>query len=803
MKNVQMVALTGAAFALTQAVSVLPSNALKTDFQWDERPLTVTAVAGTVTNLEIGFEWVVPETDETLWVDVSGKAAASLSIDLDSAVSDGPDHYSIPASVTPGADTVGKLQGSLRLKLGSGNVGPAVPLRITVVPADASVIPSAATDPSPDRIGIDALGLAVVKDEIVVGVSLDAVSPDATARDVAASVSGVFTGSVPGANMYQIRVPGAEIGDLDGLIDIAEAIDDVEFASRNYVDQDVDTEVPDDSEWDDWDVDNPGGNNWGLEWIDAPGAWEITTGDEDIQIAIIDLGNDEDHTDLNDNVSRSARNGSGSHGTHVAGTACAEGDNNKGISGVTWDCDMKFYAAGNTALVTAGEMVNAIDDGARVANMSLNYIENGNCAIDETTLADSAAEANDIFGRAVIYGDRIDADILWVVAAGNECGRNSLYTAPGGMAGRFPANAMAVAAIGRDGDLAGFSNSGEFVSVAAPGVDIYSTEPRTGCFLGFGCDDNYGFKNGTSMASPHVTGLAALVLADDPSRTASDVKSCIVSSSQRAGTEVPGHDFRTINAKAAVECAGVIDLPGEVDIVLALDLTGSMGGVLNQAKAELNDVVDTLAGAAPGTDFRYSVVSYEDYPGFFSSSACTDSSYSATYGASSDRPFRLNRVLTDDTASVNASINALTLGNGSDGPESYGRALWEIAQDDTGATLGWRPDALRLIVNFGDNVPHDTDINEGVEGGVLSGDTGVDPGRNATVDCGGDDIDFQDDALGELNAAGIRLLHVDSSGGSTMEPYWRSWVSLTNGSYVQLDDGRSLSDAIVELLSLL
>lgn len=803
MNTIRSIGLTAAAFALSQAVVVLTGDALGADFEWDERPLTVTAVAGTVTDLEIGFRWDVPDTEQTLRVDVTGPASAWMVVDLDGAAATGPDHYSIPASVSPPADAVGKLHGSMRLKLGSGNVGPAVPLRITVVQPDASVIPQAATDPSPDRIGIDELGLAVVEDEIVVGVSFDAPDPDATAREVAEAISGVFTGSVPGARLYQIRAPGAGIDDLGGLIAIAEAVDGVEFASRNYVDQNVDTVIPDDSEWDDWDVDNPGGNNWGLEWIDAPGAWDIVTGDEDVQIAIIDLGNDEDHTDLDDNVSRKARNGSGSHGTHVAGTACAEGDNDKGITGVIWDCDMKFYGAGSTALVTAGEMVKAIDDGARVANMSLNYIENGNCSIDETTLADSAAEANDIFGRAVIYGDRIDADVLWVVAAGNDCGRNSLYTAPGGMAGRFPTNAMAVAAIGRDGDLAGFSNSGEFISVAAPGVDIYSTEPRTGCFLGFGCDDNYGFKSGTSMAAPHVTGLAALVIADDPTRRAADVKSCIVSGAQRDGTEVPGHDFHTINAKAAVECSGIIDLPEEVDIVLALDLTGSMGGVLNQAKTEMNDVVQTLADAAPGTDFRYSVVSYEDYPGFFSSAACPDSSYRATYGASSDEPFRLNQALTDDTAAITGTIDGLTLGSGADGPESYGRALWEIAQDDTGATLGWRPDALRLIVNFGDNVPHDTDINEGVEGGGLAGDTGVDPGRNGTVDCGGDDIDFQDDALAELNAAGIRLLHVDSSGGSTMEPYWRSWVSLTNGSYVRLDDGRALSDAIVELLSLL
>ncbi|MCP4309591.1 MAG: S8 family serine peptidase [bacterium] len=803
MKTSRLIASMVAVFLLAATVSVSPADTLKTDFQWDERPLTVTAVAGTITNIDVGFEWVVPDTDQTLRVDVTGPAADALSFDVDSASADGPGHYSIPTSITPVVGVEGVLRGSMRLKLGSANIGPAVPLRLTIVAPSASVIPSAATDPSPDRIGIDPLGLAVVRDEIVVGVALDSADPDATARNVASALSGVFTGAVPGASLYQIQVPGTDIGDLEGLIGVAEGIADVEFASRNYVDQNVDTAIPDDSEWNDWDVDNPGGNNWGLEWIDAPGAWDITTGDQDVQIAIIDLGNDEDHTDLDDNVSRTARNGSGSHGTHVAGTACAEGNNNKGTTGVTWDCDMKFYGAGSTTLVTAGEMVRAIDDGARVANMSLNYIENGDCTVDETTLVDSAREANDIFGRAVIYGDRNGADVLWVVAAGNDCGRNSLYTAPGGMAGRFPANTMAVAAIGRDGNLATFSNSGEFVSVAAPGVDIYSSEPRTGCFLGLGCDDNYGFKNGTSMASPHVTGLAALVIADDPGRSTAEVKSCIVSGSQSDGTEVPGHDFRTINAKAAVECSGTIDLPAEVDIVLALDLTSSMGGVLNQAKTELNELVDTLAAAAPGTDFRYSVVSYEDYPGAFSSAACPDSTYSRTYGASTDRPFRIDRVLTDDTSSVNTSINALTLGSGSDGPESYGRALWEIAQADTGATLGWRPDALRLIVNFGDNVPHDTDINEGVEGGTLAGDTGVDPGRNAVVDCGGDDIDFQDDALRELNAAGIRLLHVDSSRGSTMEPYWRSWVSLTNGSYAKLDEGRSLSDAIVELLTLL
>lgn len=392
--------------------------------------------------------------------------------------------------------------------------------------------------------------------------------------------------------------------------------------------------------------------------------------------------------------------------------------------------------------------------------------------------------------------------MLWVFAAGNESGRDVLYTAPGGLAARFPTNTMAVAAIGPDGDLADFSNQGNLVSVAAPGVDILSTTPRTGCFLGLFCDDNYDEKSGTSMAAPHVTGLAGLTVADDPTRTAAEVKKCIVGAANTEGTAVPGHDFSVIDAPAAIECSGIVDLPAEVDIILAFDLTGSMGGVINQAQNEMTTALAEIAAVAPTTDLRYAVVSYEDYPGFYDSTSC-GSSYSSTYGSSSDEPIRIDATLTDDADAVTASINGLTLGFGADGPESYGRMLWEIAQADTGGELGFRPDALKLVINFGDNIPHDTDLNDGVVAPTLGGDTGIDPGRNGTIDCGGDDIDFQDNALQDLSAMGIRLLHVDSSSGATMEPYWRLWTSQTGGAYTSLGEDRPLSEVIIELLSLI
>jgi subtilisin family serine protease len=691
--------------------------------------------------------------------------------------------------------------GSLRLTDGRRNVGPALPLRVIVVAATADVIPVAPADPASDRITSSTDGFSVVRDELVIGVSWDVADPDEVAHQVASSLGGVFIGSVPKLRLYQIRFLGSTPEELVELAAQAEAVPGVGFASLNYLNLDVETVIPDDSEWDSWGV-KPEGNNWGLEWIDAPGAWDTTTGGENVGVAVIDLGNDDRHSDLDDNVTRADGNDGQTHGTHVAGILCAEGNNGNGVTGVAWDCDLRFYAASLSTAVTAALMAEAVDDGARVVNMSLNYIENGNTEIDEAALVGPAADANDVLGQAVIYGDRIGANVLWVVAAGNDYGRDALYTAPGGLGARFPTNTITVAAIDEKGNLADFSNGGEYVSVAAPGEFIWSTLKRT-CEGWAICRDNYGYKSGTSMATPHVAGLATLVIANDPNRTAADVKACIVAGARQAGTTVAGEDFHTINARAAVEC-DVLELPARVDIVLAFDLTGSMGSVLQQAKEEADDIIEALAAAAPLTDFRYGLVSYEDYVGVFDSRPC-GSTYVGPYGEGNDSPFRLNSSLSANPTTLVTAVQGLALGSGFDFPEPYGRVFWELAQADTGAQVGWRPGALRLIVNFADGVPHDTNINQDVDGGTfLPFDTGIDPGRNATIECGGgDDIDFQDDALAALDAQDIHLLQVDSSDDDELEPYWRHWTSLTGGSYQLLSGGRALSDVLIELISLI
>jgi subtilisin family serine protease len=523
----------------------------------------------------------------------------------------------------------------------------------------------------------------------------------------------------------------------------------------------------------------------------------VSTGDKSIKVGIIDAGFDSSIDDLKNNIASVDSGGDSQHGNHTSGTACAEGDNHQGVTGMMWHCSLNLFHGANTTAGAAAAMVSAADAGDRVVNMSLQFVDNSNWWTSPTYTRPSADqlktlvdEANKTLRQGILYAKRNSKDVLWVFAAGNES-RDAGLSAPGGLVAEFPENVMSVAATQPNGTLANFSDRGKLVSVAAPGTDIYSTVGHSCRFLWWFCSDSFDTMSGTSMAAPQVTGLAGLVLAKDPTRTAVTVKKCIVAAAQGSGRAVPGETFHEINSAKAVDCTGgLLNLPPKVDVVFSMDLTGSMGGVLAQAKDQLLQAMNDLKAAAPGTDFRFAVTSLEDYP--------------TPYGSPGDYPFKVNAPLSSDTASIQTVVNGLILGDGGDGPEAYGRALWEIGQDDTGATLGFRADALKLVINFGDNVPHDNDINEGIASPPLSGDTGVDPGRDGIIGTA-DDIDFQGGALAALKAKSIRLLEVDSSGGTSIAPYWQSWTATTDGAYTTLNpsDGRKLSTVIVDLLKLI
>ena len=268
--------------------------------------------------------------------------------------------------------------------------------------------------------------------------------------------------------------------------------------------------------------------------IDAPESWDITTGSAETIVAVIDTGVDARHPDLAANMWVNPReipgngiddDGNGyvddvngydflnkdgdpsddhGHGTHVAGIIAAAGNNGTGVSGVTWRArimSLKFLGADGSGFTS--DAVNAVlyaaDNGARVMNNSW-----GGWGYSQA-LRDAIAAAN-------------DAGILFVAAAGNDSNNNDMN--PFYPAAYDVPNVAAVAASDKYDARTWFTNFGSrSVLLAAPGQDILSTVPPTGNAC---CSDPSGYTllSGTSMAAPHVSGAAALLLAQDPARTA-------------------------------------------------------------------------------------------------------------------------------------------------------------------------------------------------------------------------------------------------------------------------------------------
>ena len=238
------------------------------------------------------------------------------------------------------------------------------------------------------------------------------------------------------------------------------------------------------------------GNQWGMTKIQAPQAWDITTGQPSIKIAILDTGVDQDHEDLagkivaNKNYTTSGtvddRYG---HGTHVAGITAAATNNGIGVAGVGYNSTIMNVkvlddtGSGYYSWVASG-ITWAADNGAKVISMSLG-------GSSSSSTLESAV--NYAWGKGVVI----------VAAAGNSGNTARLY--PG-----YYTNVIAVAATDLNDVKASWSSYGSWVDVAAPGVNIYSTLPNHSNQIGA---QNYGYLSGTSMATPYVAGLAGLVWA--------------------------------------------------------------------------------------------------------------------------------------------------------------------------------------------------------------------------------------------------------------------------------------------------
>lgn len=236
--------------------------------------------------------------------------------------------------------------------------------------------------------------------------------------------------------------------------------------------------------------------------------------------------------------------------------------------------------------------------------------------------------------------------------------------------------------------------------------------------------------------------------------------------------------------------------PGRADVLFAFDTTESMQPVLNAAKANALVIMNDLARVIP--DIQFGVVDLRDYP-------------ISPLGQAGDWPYLVRQSVTANRAAVASAINATSAGGGGDRPEAYARALYESVTD---STLGWRADTRRFVIMFGDDVPHDDNLNARVvsppvnPGGTWCGEASPcvrDPGRDGAVGTA-DDLDFQG-VLDSLAAHRTTLLFVVSGSGSTSQAnlttYWRQWASWTNtgGDALSLADTAALPAAIQNLVT--
>ncbi|MEC7709239.1 MAG: S8 family serine peptidase, partial [Planctomycetota bacterium] len=273
--------------------------------------------------------------------------------------------------------------------------------------------------------------------------------------------------------------------------------------------------------------------------IDAPEAWDITTGSRDVVIGVIDSGVDVTHPDLAANIwvnpgetpnngidddgngfiddvngwdfyddDNTPNDGNG-HGTHVAGTIGAVGNNNLGITGVNWEVSLlPLRFLGNDGSGWTSDAVAAVN----YATMLKRYFGINVVATNNSWGGGGYSRTLD---RAIEAAN--DEGIMFVAAAGNEGNNND--TNP-----RYPTNydapnVISVAALNRNDNLAGFSNYGATtVDVGAPGVSIYSTLPG----------NSYGSFSGTSMAAPHVAGVVGLLNAAKPGISVTEVSNAIL-----------------------------------------------------------------------------------------------------------------------------------------------------------------------------------------------------------------------------------------------------------------------------------
>ncbi|MGF1932837.1 MAG: S8 family peptidase [Nostoc sp. ChiQUE02] len=291
------------------------------------------------------------------------------------------------------------------------------------------------------------------------------------------------------------------------------------------------------------DVPDLGGNNWGADLVKAPEVWAQGYTGQGVVVAVVDTGVDYNHEDLKNNIWTNANEIAGNgidddgngyiddnygwnfaaknnntldkngHGTHVSGTIAGE-NNNYGVTGIAYNAKimpvkvLNDSGSGSYSSISKG-IRYAVDNGANVINLSL-----------------GGASSNRTLESAIDYAS--SKGVIVVMAAGND-GDSS----PGYPARYAYKSGIAVGAVDKNNNMPDFSNrsgTNEIAYVTAPGVKVYSSVPN----------NQYDSYSGTSMATPHVAGVVALMLSANSSLTDAQVRQIV--------TETAGNTTQTTNS---------------------------------------------------------------------------------------------------------------------------------------------------------------------------------------------------------------------------------------------------------------
>jgi len=337
--------------------------------------------------------------------------------------------------------------------------------------------------------------------------------------------------------------------------------------------------------------------------IDAPEAWDITTGSSEVVIAVVDTGVDYNHEDLADNIwtnpGEIPNNGKDDdnngfvddihgwdfvdkdnspkdlhgHGTHCSGIISSVTNNGIGVAGIASNCKIMPVCVGNDKIIWLWNVLDGIayaaDNGADIISMSFgNYI--------------SSDMVKDVLDDAYSQGS------VLVAAAGNE--EKSLELYPAGYD-----NVIGVAATDQYDNRAFFSNNGLWVDVAAPGVDILSLRAKNTDMYGDGIhivDEHYYIASGTSMACPVVSGVVGLLLSNKPNLNQNEIKT-IISNAVDEVNSIKYIGMGRINAYKA----------------LVLEPAIAVLDSIPNWKYGVEGVID-IEGTASGEGFQYCVVEY-------------------------------------------------------------------------------------------------------------------------------------------------------------------------------------------------